>query len=514
MQLFRTLLLLLLLFSNINATTNIPEAIWVKDSTHTGKRPDCPFSKATNNQNYLWGTLENCKKKCIQESTGKCNMVSRYGETSKLETDPYHCRFYECPDTNNFTWITQDQWGNYANECNTYIMPIRHYTIESRYQNVTQYINQTRYIDTIKYTPYQIKEPGTNSCPTGFSQIKNIDECKTAQEEVASDKSFQGIPHPEHPVSGCYYDTLHNRVYMPPDTHGIGHNHMTPICKATCENIINNTIYITRWINATRYINTTRWINKTNIINKTNWTDKINWIDRIRWINKTYWAYKTKIQWINKTKVKTNIINKINWINRTYWYYRTNWTTKIIIEKRKEKDDVQRKNTTNEEWSLINIVAAGGAGLFGLCMMSVLFYTVWHCYLKDQIEDIILERCCGDLGEYFLSCWECIGCINDWKGRLEERDDATEFTGLTEKQINVIKEAREYNQVRFDEAVQIVWEKTCAIEKKNELTNIAFNRQIELQQLAVKEEEHEEIENTIISVNPVTPRRRRRSMEI
>ena len=37
-----------------------------------------------------------------------------------------------------------------------------------------------------------------------------------AQQEVANDKSFQGIPHPEHPVSGCYYDTLHNRVYMPP----------------------------------------------------------------------------------------------------------------------------------------------------------------------------------------------------------------------------------------------------------------------------------------------------------
>ena len=155
-------------------------------------------------------------------------------------------------------------------------------------------------------------------------------------------------------------------------------------------------------------------------------------------------------------------------------------------------------------------------GLFGLCMMSVLFYVVWHCYLKDQIEDIILEMCCGDFGEYFLSCWECIGCINDWKGRLEERSDATEFTGLTEKQINVIKSAREYNQTRYDTAVQISWERTCAVAKRSKLADIALKRNIELQQLAVKEEEspEEQCENTIVKILPGTPRKRHRRMEI
>ena len=83
---------------------------------------------------------------------------------------------------------------------------------------------------------------------------------------VASDKSFQGIPHPEHPVSGCYYDTLHNRVYMPPASHGTGSNHMSPICKATCENITNKTIY--HYINkyfpiGFSHINKTIYLNET-----------------------------------------------------------------------------------------------------------------------------------------------------------------------------------------------------------------------------------------------------------
>ena len=46
----------------------IPDTIWDKDTTHTGKRPDCPFALipgATTNQNYKWGTLEQCKNVCI-----------------------------------------------------------------------------------------------------------------------------------------------------------------------------------------------------------------------------------------------------------------------------------------------------------------------------------------------------------------------------------------------------------------------------------------------------------------
>ena len=62
------------------ACTNQEEddSLWTKDSTHTGKRPDCPFVAINNaGQNYIWQTLSVCKQKCIDEPTGKCNMVSR-----------------------------------------------------------------------------------------------------------------------------------------------------------------------------------------------------------------------------------------------------------------------------------------------------------------------------------------------------------------------------------------------------------------------------------------------------
>ena len=121
----------------------IPDTIWDKDTTHTGKRPDCPFAliPGATNLNYKWGTLQQCKNVCIKEPTGRCNMISRYGEISKAETVNWHCRFYACPDPSNFTWITQEQWGNYASESNTYKMPIRHY-IDTPV-TCTQTINKT-----------------------------------------------------------------------------------------------------------------------------------------------------------------------------------------------------------------------------------------------------------------------------------------------------------------------------------------------------------------------------------
>jgi len=356
-------------------TYSIPDSIWYKDSTHTGKRPNCPFSKATSHENYLWGNLPWCKTKCIEEPTGKCNMVTRYGDSTKSPTEAYHCRFYECPDPNNFTWITQTQWGNYANECNTYMLPIRHYTLESRYVNVSNIINVTNYIDVqrLKYTPYQIKTPGTNTCPIGFSHIKNINECKKAQEEVASDKSFQGIPHPEHPVSGCYYDTLHNRVYMPPASHGTGSTHMSPICKATCENITNKTIH--HYINKTLY----SYINKTIIIylnetlynykNITNIREVVNYINKtiynyknltnvnnitheiINYINKTRYVdipnYRNITRYINVTHEIIHLIDRYNYINKTNIINISKVLTKIIWR--------EKYNVTNVE-NITNII--------------------------------------------------------------------------------------------------------------------------------------------------------------
>ena len=36
--------------------------------------------------------------------------------------------------------MTQEQWGNYASECHTYIIPVRHFKLESRFINKTRYL--------------------------------------------------------------------------------------------------------------------------------------------------------------------------------------------------------------------------------------------------------------------------------------------------------------------------------------------------------------------------------------
>jgi len=155
----------------------IPDEVWNKDSTHTGKRPDCPAVPIRNDgKNYRWGTLKGCKNACINEPIGICNMVSRYGETSKSATDNYHCWFYACPNPNKFTWIPQTSWGNYASQANTYMLPIRHYI--TKYQNKTQYNyqNKTRYINKTIYQTRYINE----------NNIDNI----TTNPEINQDKSI------------------------------------------------------------------------------------------------------------------------------------------------------------------------------------------------------------------------------------------------------------------------------------------------------------------------------------
>ena len=54
--------------SCIDTYNQIPakNEIWIKDIQHLGQRPDCYFIPINiNNQNYNWGTLDQCKKKCI-----------------------------------------------------------------------------------------------------------------------------------------------------------------------------------------------------------------------------------------------------------------------------------------------------------------------------------------------------------------------------------------------------------------------------------------------------------------
>jgi len=71
--------------------------------------------------------------------------------------------------------------------------------------------------------------PGENTCPAFSSHIQDSDVCRQANDETVHRPSYQGIVHQGTP-QGCYSDSMHNRVYMPPATHCTGHTHMTPIC--------------------------------------------------------------------------------------------------------------------------------------------------------------------------------------------------------------------------------------------------------------------------------------------
>lgn len=78
---------------------------------------------------------------------------------------------------------------------------------------------------------YEITDFGTNTCPEGYLNVTDIEKCQEAHQQLVPYLSFQGIPHLEFDVSGCYLDILHSRVYMPPETHEEGHGHMAPICE-------------------------------------------------------------------------------------------------------------------------------------------------------------------------------------------------------------------------------------------------------------------------------------------
>ena len=383
MRFFLLIFFFQILYETFSIQYEIPDEVWYKDSTHTGMRPNCQqIPMMVTLDNYKYDTLNSCKNACISESTGKCNMISRYGEITKPLTSEWHCRFYACPDPYNFTWIIQDQSGHYANECNTYILPLRHFTIESRYINITNIINKTQ------YNKYQIKEFGTNTCPKGFSQITNIYDCKSAQLSVAKDKSFQGIPHPSSPVSGCYYDTLHNRVYMPPESHGTGSNHMAPICEATCE-ILENII-----------------INKTNIINKTVWKEKIRWRDKINIINKTRW--KDVVTYTEKQ-------GKMCGIELCNYCDNKGCCTSDVngsICKNENPDAIQcekpypcdESGNNDREAAILSYSIVGVIGF--LCFVFLLYFFC-NDYLKDKIQSYIEEKCCCGLCEYIM-------CINEW----------------------------------------------------------------------------------------------------
>ena len=370
---------------------SIPDEIWKPVKDQTGKRPDCPFSVIPEaNQNYKWGTLEKCKETCLNEPTGHCNALSRYGEVSKSATEPWHCRFYACSDPSNFTWVTQEQWGNYANEANTYLLPIRHYQEETCtniinktvyntetvyvYRNISDYFYDEAMIADIceegigDYYSTSTNEAWTrkswyagcnhfkNGDATSLSQCKSKCNCASSPSSFSSHSQYRQCS--KNSASTNYITCRQNSC-----SGGNCCSRSATICKNACkayyaiqfsgEMITYKNVDVmryhdvytnkTRYINVTReqYLNMTRWVNRTRWENKTRWTDKTRWINKTRWTDKTRWENKTR--WINNTRWT----DKTRWVNKTRWNDKTRWTNKTrLVNKTRWINDTRIVNKT------------------------------------------------------------------------------------------------------------------------------------------------------------------------
>ena len=136
-------------------TTSTP-SLWDKITSHIGKRPVCDsVAIRSDGVNYQWGTLEGCQNSCLNEPTGLCNIVSRYG--TKSDTSNWHCWFYACKD-HTYVWEPQTSWGNGASSSIVYTFPYRHHQTQYKTVNKTNWVdkirwtNKTNWVDKIRWT--------------------------------------------------------------------------------------------------------------------------------------------------------------------------------------------------------------------------------------------------------------------------------------------------------------------------------------------------------------------------
>lgn len=441
-------ILTMILFCTTSGMT-ISDNVWYRDTTHTGKRPDCPFSKV-GNQNYLWGTLDKCKNKCIKETTGKCNMLSRYGENAKTNTENYHCRFYACEDPFNFTWIDQTQWGNYANEANTYIIPVRHYTLESRYENKTiiNYQNETVIVYQNKTINIDAAQPLVDLCINSIQpknqlqksnnrafQIKSWNMgCEKREDTLLKCKSACNSP------QGCCGITCQSNSCSGGGCCAAS----KAICKEACKFYFSPEAYniITLYENKTRYINITNYLDITryrdvirnitrynNVTRYSNITNEfINYITR--YINKTRYYDK----WINKTNTIEVVIpvykniTKCDCTNNEKIYDKT-----TVAPEENHNKNIQISNNTIIDCSppnkLMNFVFMVG---FFITLTISIFATlicIWRCWLKDIMEDFMDDIfCCGYGDNIKTCCFWCCMCVDGAK-EVSQTSTPDEETG-------------------------------------------------------------------------------------
>ena len=301
--------------------------LWTVDKSRLGKRPDCtPIKvKSTATTNYLYQTTAKCKEKCVEETEGKCNFISRYQQSNKNDESLWHCRFYTCPDPSNVNYVDQTSWGNGAGQ--SYLLKImsRHYQVVDtttttttascdkinyinktiiNYVNRTNYMNKTNYVDQYRDIINYINKTIVNY----INKINYVNETTYVKQ---------------------YYDIIRY------------------INKTNILNITQNeTIYIEKFLDVIQYIERIRYTNVTRYNNITTYLKTFV----TKYLNKTITNYvnKTITNYVNKTI--TNYVNKTiphyvnktitRYINKTIYIYKyVNATNQKTIQSSKNDDD-------------------------------------------------------------------------------------------------------------------------------------------------------------------------------
>ena len=319
---------------------------WEKDTLNIGMRPDCeniPIN--SNGDNYLWGTLATCKNKCLQETSGKCNIVSRYGASTKSDTENYHCRFYGCKDLSNINWVTQTQWGNGASNSQSHILtcnvdnvcrtcPWNEHTCTSynsinvtNYNNVSRIVNVTRYIDTPRY--YNI----TNY--NNVSRIVNVTR---------------------------YIDTP--RYY-----------------NITNYNNISRIVNVTRYIDTPRYYNITNYRNLTRYINITRYIDMLVFVNKTRFLNVTLFINQTRYIDVNRYHDIINYINQTRFVNKTIQINDLpNITPSLSIKDNSDYSSRPNRNNTNDN----KYLTIPYLSKFEIILLIIVIILIAHCIYRES----------------------------------------------------------------------------------------------------------------------------------
>ena len=172
----------------------------------------------------------------------------------------------------------------------------------------------------------------------------------------------------------------------------------------------------------------------------------------------------------------------------------------------------------------------GSLSIGGLIILACTFYIAWKCWLREKIEEMLINFCIGEDG---ASCLENIFFLKEYFDYLKEikevKEDQIEYYGLTPREIAVCKEAKAINKIKYREALNIRFEELAKTATRpsgayhKSLFNMVIKQKkdIELTDIPVKNDDgdHEPIEImeqgvSLYEIQPGTPRKRRKSVKI